>query len=107
MVAGDAARGSHNLTSTIEYELFTNVDLIASAPISSTVQREDLESFESCITSEARWHVTQYNWFNIMVVLKGDMPLFQNLETKEWHDSTRIRLNAEATIAINGAIYIK
>ena len=101
MLTGDSTWRSYNLTPTFEYQFFTNVDLIASAPLAYTVQTEGYESFESRITLEARWHITQNKRVNTRFVFKGEERFFQNLETKEWENSTRLRLMAEATVAIN------
>jgi hypothetical protein len=101
MITGDSTWRSYNLTPTFEYQFFSNVDFIASVPLSYTVQTEDYESFESRITLEVRWHITQNKRVNTRIVLKGEERFFQNLETKEWDNSTRLRLMVEATIAIN------
>ena len=101
MLDGDSTWRSYNITPTFEYQFFTSVDLVASAPLSYTVQTEDSETFESRITLETRWHITQNKRVNTRFVLKGDKRFFQDMETREWDSSTRIRFKLEATVAIN------
>jgi hypothetical protein len=102
MLTGDSTWRSYNLTPTLEYQFFPNVDFIASVPLAYTVQTEGYESFESRITLEVRWHITQNKRVNTRLVFKGEERFFQNLETNDWENSTRVRLMAEASIAING-----
>lgn len=101
MFTGDSTWRSYNLTPTFEYQFFPNIDFIASSPLAYTVQTEDYDSFEARITLETRWHITQNKRVNTRLVLKGEERFFQNIETKDWENSTRLRLMGEATIAIN------
>jgi hypothetical protein len=98
----DSTWRSMNMTPAFEYQFFPNIDLIARAPLSYTVQAKDHESFESRITLEARWHITQNKRMNTRLVFKAEKRFLQNLEDNTWDKSTRLRLKAEATISING-----
>ena len=101
MLAGDSTWRSYNLTPLLEYQFFPNVDFTVSTPLAYTVQTEDYDSFEAGIMLEMRWHLTQNKRVNTRLVLKGEERFFQDIETKDWENSTRVRLRAEATIAIN------
>jgi hypothetical protein len=102
LLTHDSTWRSINLTPTFEYQFFPNLDLVGSAPLSYTAQTKDYDSFESRITLEARWHVTQNKRVNTRLVFKAEKRFFQNLEDNSWDNSTRMRIKAEATISING-----
>lgn len=103
LLTGDSTWRSIGLTPAFEYSFFNHVDLSLSTPLSYTVQTKGYESFESRVTLEIRYHLTQNRRVNTRAVLKGERRYFLNIAENSWEASSRLRLKGEATISINEA----
>lgn len=101
LLADDSTWRNFSLTPTLEYQFFPNVDLVLSNGLSYTKQTADHDSFESRLTGEFRYHISQNKRVNTRAAFKADKRFFRDIGEGEWEHSSRIRLKAEATIAIN------
>lgn len=93
---------SINVTPTFEWQSFTQLDLLFDLPIAFTVQRDDYNSFEVAPTAGVRYHVSQNRRVTSAITWKVQERIFRNMELGAWEFSNRMRLKADAKIAING-----
>jgi hypothetical protein len=93
---------SFSVEPTYEYLFFTNFDGGITVPTAYTRQIESYNTFGTSVIVYGRFHITQNKRVNTRFLVKMEKRYFCNLEENTWDQSGRMRLKAEATIAING-----
>ncbi|HWA33977.1 MAG TPA: DUF2490 domain-containing protein [Cyclobacteriaceae bacterium] len=93
---------NYNMSPTFEYQFFRRMDLIGTMPINYTLQKEGANTLGLDPALGARFHITQNKRIDSRLILKTEHRFFYQIEDKDWESSTRLRLKAEALIAING-----
>jgi hypothetical protein len=93
---------SMNISPVFEYQLTTRFDLIGGVPFAYTNQTSTYNTFEADPYVGTRFHISQNKRIDSRLILKLEERFFQNLETHSWEKSNRMRLKAEAWVAING-----
>lgn len=93
---------SFSIEPTYEYLFFTNFDGGITIPTAYTNQTESYNTFGTSVIVYGRFHITQNKRVNTRFLLKMEKRYFCNLEENSWDESGRLRLKAEATVALNG-----
>ena len=93
---------SFSLSPTVEYVLFTWLDLTAEIPLAYTVQKEGTNSFEISPILGTRFHITQNRRVNTRFLVRYQQRYFRQIEADDWDISNRVRLKGELWICING-----
>ena len=93
---------SFSLSPTVEYVLFTWLDLTAEIPLAYTFQKEGTNSFEISPIVGTRVHITQNRRLNARFLARYQQRYFRQIEADDWDISNRVRLKGELWISING-----
>jgi len=93
---------SFNISPSLEYQYFTSLDIIFSAPVSYTFQTETYNTFGADPSVGARFHITQNKRVNTNVTYKLEQRFLKNIDDNSWESSNRSRLKGEIRVAING-----
>jgi hypothetical protein len=102
-VFSDSAKWrSMSISPVFEYQITTRFDLISGIPLAYTNQTSTYNSFELDPYVGTRFHISQNKRIDSRLIFKLEERFFQNLETHSWEESNRMRLKAEAWVAING-----
>jgi hypothetical protein len=93
---------SFSLSPTVEYTLFTWLDLTAEIPLAYTFQKEGINSFEISPILGTRFHITQNRRVNARFLARYQQRSFLQIEADDWDVSNRVRLKGELWVTING-----
>jgi len=93
---------SFTLSPTVEYVLFTWLDLTGEVGLSYTFQQENTNSFEISPILGTRFHITQNRRLNTRFLVRYQQRYFWQIEDEDWDTSNRVRLKGEVWISING-----
>ncbi len=93
---------SLNITPTFEYAVFTQLDLIATLPVSYTVQKPDLNTIEIGPMIGGRFYLSQGRRFDIRFLLRLQQRVYYQVEADDIDVSNRIRPKIESWISLNG-----
>lgn len=92
---------SMSISPVFEYHYLNRLDFLSGIPFFYTNQTTNYNSFEIAPYIGARFHITQNKRIDSRLIFKLEERFFQNLETHSWEESNRMRLKAEAWVAIN------
>lgn len=93
---------SFSISPTVEYTLFTWVDLTAEVGVAYTLQKEGSNSFEIAPMLGGRFHITQNKRISSRVLLRYQQRNFRQIEADDWDTGNRVRLKGEIWISLNG-----
>jgi hypothetical protein len=102
ILSGSSKWRSININPTFEDNLVPWVTLVASAPVTFTVQKEGANSFEVSPSLGGRFYFSQGRRIEPRLTVKAEERFFHKIESDQWETSSRLRVKAEAWIAING-----
>ena len=92
---------------TLEFSLFSFVDLLAGGTLSYTSQVEDYDTFEARLMIGTRIHITPNSRILSRLQVRFEQRNFKNLETNTWETVYRPRARAEFLIPINKKNYFE
>jgi hypothetical protein len=92
---------SMSFSPVFEYQYLNNLDFISGIPFFYTNQTSSYNTFEVDPYIGARFHISQDKRIDSRLIFKLEERFFQDLENHSWEKSSRMRLKAEAWIAIN------
>lgn len=101
VLSGSAKWRSININPTFEDNLIPWFTLLASAPMALTLQKEGTNSFEVSPSLGGKFHFSQGRKIETRLIVKAEERFFRKVEADQWESSSRIRVKAEAWMAIN------
>lgn len=101
VLADSAKWNSMSIAPVFEYQYVTKLDLLGGVPFFYTNQTANYNSFEIDPYLGVRYYISQNKRIDSKLIFKLEERFFQNLETHSWEESNRMRLKAEAWVAIN------
>ena len=90
------------LTATFEALVFNFMDATVDIPLTYTVQKDDLTSFEYSPIVGLRFYITQSRRIDTRILVRYQQRHFLQIEQDEWDVSNRARLKGEVFICLNG-----
>ncbi len=101
IISGSDKWRSVNFNPTFEDNLLSWFTLVASVPMAFTLQKEATNSFEVSPSLGGKFHFSQGRRIETRLIVKAEERLFRKVEANQWESSSRLRIKAEACMAIN------
>lgn len=93
---------SFSVSPSLEYVLFTWMDLTAEVGLAYTFQKENNNTLEVSPILGTRFHFSQNKRVNTRLLVRYQQRNFRQIEAEDWDISNRVRLKGEVTVSING-----
>jgi len=102
LLAKEGKWRSFSVSPSLEYVLFTWLDLTSEVGLAYTFQQENNNTFEISPILGTRFHITQNKRVNTRFLVRYQQRNFRQIEADDWDVSNRVRLKGEVWVSING-----
>jgi hypothetical protein len=102
LLAKEGKWRSFSVSPSLEYVLFTWLDLTSEVGLAYTMQKEHYNTFEISPILGTRFHITQNKRVNARFLARYQQRYFRQIEAGDWETSNRVRLKGEVWVSING-----